>query len=357
MEKSASEISGSTILEMENLRIIQKSALSVEDIIRIDKANEDTRKKRQLQDQYARYFGYYRQLRVESQNLITSFRELKTKFSSSDADSCNVNTIPAHLSVYRHNKDEIKTLIKEIGELVKNNPTIHTQSGEKITGIENVRQWIEEIFPELEKPGTNIVPVLDQCIAHLCNIVYQCGIVTIPPRVKDHLKTVRTGYQFHFYKSFEDELCNKKQSDRILKYLADHTDYISGIVDVQNGVIYKAEEVGNRKWSYLRIFGMLLVGGILTTIVFFFLKSTGQFPGLSVFSDLLQIPILYSVAIFGAVMHIVIDAFKAMKSDVSSLNAVKDWLLWIHIKEAQILRGLRISVSDLSPLPSCFPLI
>ncbi len=340
MENHATEISGSTIIEMENMRIISKSSLSAEEMIRIEKENEINRAKRQLQDQYGRYFGYHRQLRVECQNLITSFTELKNKFTSGDANACMVNTIPAHISVYQHNKKQIKTLIDNIGDLVRSNPAIHSQSGEKITEIENIWEWVEEIFPELEKPGTNIIPVLEQCISHLCNIIYECGLVTIPPRVKEHLNTVRPGYPLFFHKTFEDELCTRDQSDTILKYLADHAGYINGIVDVENGVIYKADEKNNRKWSYLRISGAVLAGCVITSIVLLIMKNSGQFPGLSVFSDMWQIPILYSVLIFGGIMHIIIDAFKEMKSESCSLKAVEDWLLWIHIKEAQILKGI-----------------
>lgn len=342
MDNHQTEVTGSSVLEMEDLRIISKSSLSVEDVIRIKKENETDKAKRLLQDQYARYFGYHRQLRVECQNLIASFKELKSKYSEKDADACKVNTIPAHLSVYQHNKKQIHDLIKSIREIVKNNPTIHTQSGEKITEIENIWAWVEEIYPELENPQGNIVPALEQCITHLCDITYECGIVTIPPRMKDHLKTLRPGYSLSFYKTFKDELCTKEQSDRILKYLAEHPGYFDGIVDLKNGVIYKAEPERNRKWSYLRIAGAILAGCVITTVILLLLKNSGQFPGLSVFSDVWQIPLLYTVLIGGGVVHIVIDAFKDMKSESSSLRAVEDWFLWIHIKESQILKGIII---------------
>ena len=71
---------------------------------------------------------------------------------------------------------------------------------------------------------------LDELDQLLCSIILVINRNTIPERVGEHLETLWPGEPLDFYDNFNDELCNKEDGLKILKFIETHPCSVSGIV-------------------------------------------------------------------------------------------------------------------------------
>src|SRR5206468_73374 len=91
------------------------------------------------------------------------------------------------------------------------------------------------------------------------SIVLSCGYLTIPRRVQDHLANLRIGQGLDFHSTFVDELPDRDDRLVILKYLRDHPATVDGVVDVENGMIFRASPKRGRRFASFGLFILALV--------------------------------------------------------------------------------------------------
>jgi hypothetical protein len=121
----------------------------------------------------------------------------------------------------------------------------------------------------------------------------------------------------------------------MLQYLKAHPTAISGIVDVENGVIYAASPSSSRRLGSVgMLIGLLIVGIAIIRVATAgfppFIAANWLFPS-DRFADLVG---AYVLLLVGAAIHIVIDAIKQQqRSGPGAFLALDDWFLWIHVRE------------------------
>jgi hypothetical protein len=169
----------------------------------------------------------------------------------------------------------------------------------------------------------------------LAEIAWHAALVTIPERVRQHLRTLRIGGQLKFDETFADELPDAVHRVRMLHYLKAHPAAISGIVDAEHGVIYAASPSQRRRMGSLAIFGLLLIAGI--GIVWIATRGLGAFLtptwvfATDRFADLAG---AYGLLFAGAVIHMIVDAVKQQqRSGPGAFIALDDWFQWLHVRE------------------------
>jgi hypothetical protein len=165
--------------------------------------------------------------------------------------------------------------------------------------------------------------------------------LTIPPRLNQHLRSIRVGQSLDFNAAFEDELPDRAQRTRVLAYLHSHPAAVEGVIDVDAGKIVRASPSAvRRRLSFFVIALTTLLGAVgasFAPAIARWLDPQSPVAGLSG-QDTLG---LYALVFAGGVAHIVIGALKQARSgDPGTFTALEEWELWIHIKEIPILLGI-----------------
>jgi hypothetical protein len=303
-----------------------------------------------------RFQGLIRSLRAEVQNLKNSVHDVKAKYSDHGKNACTVEQISTHKAIYDFNRKEIDTLLETIRKFLDKNPPYYAWSGDDIVHIENKWERITRIVPDLEHPPDNICDILDKCEKYLCEIVYLCDVLTVPDRVSEHMDELKAGYALNFHDEFQDEFCSTDQEEEMLKFLARHPTCVDGLIDTSQGLIFKVEKRGKRWPSYLRIIAAVIGAGLVIIAGITIFKGQALLPFSAFFTAMSQYFMPYTLIIFGSIAHIIIGGIKEMQTANSRpFKAVDDWMLWIHIKEVPILRGIAIICVGFAVLMVSYP--
>ena len=173
--------------------------------------------------------------------------------------------------------------------------------------------------------------------ALLDQIVYQCASLTIAPRVNDCLANLRTGQVLDFDFEFGNELPQSTElRKRLILELVQESGVIAGgIVDADNRVIYKiAPTRGKQVMSLVRLLLWFVAGGAAIPLV---ITQITHFTW-PLYYNLLQD---YVFLFAGTLAHLAIEAIKAARAQTRpSFQAMNDWVLWVHVREMQLLWGI-----------------
>lgn len=164
--------------------------------------------------------------------------------------------------------DYVKGTITDIAALV---PTLKnmgkTDVGcDAVYHICNTLEQMEE-SPLLKDPGANLdadvqLHYLNTFDAQCRRLVYEIGVLTIPPRVNTRLKAAWPGFYIPFHAVFDDELPNLEDRERVLKQLMWAPKSLhGGLVDLGTGLIYKYSQ----NWIWLIISAAVVAGTVVGT--------------------------------------------------------------------------------------------
>ena len=76
--------------------------------------------------------------------------------------------------------------------------------------------------------------------ADLSRALVQAARITLPHRLRDHLRQLHIGEALDFGREFADELPEPAQRDEILRWLARHPRVVDGVIDADKGLIWRA---------------------------------------------------------------------------------------------------------------------
>jgi hypothetical protein len=282
--------------------------------------------------------GLVRDIRVEAEHAVRALDKVDAALALTKADAKPTGldaaiagfdaAMQSHVMVVDQRLSDLRDLFRDV-------PKLYDAAGDEIAQIANL--W-NEALAALPKPGATA----DYCRANnaaarevLGDIAWHAALVTVPQRVSQHLRLLRVGGQLKFDESFSDELPDAADSLRMLQYLKAHPTAISGIVDVENGVIYAASPSSSRRFGSVgMLLALLLVGIAIIRVATAgfppFIASNWLFPS-DRFADLVG---AYVLLLVGAAIHIVIDAIKQQqRSGPGAFLALDDWFLWIHVRE------------------------
>ncbi len=171
-------------------------------------------------------------------------------------------------------------------------------------------------------------------------MMWQAAVVSMPPRVNAHLETLDVGGQLDFNEAFADELPAEPARRRFLEILQSHPGSVTGAVDAERGVIYKAAQGPRRIFSYVLL--LVLVGPAALAFINFATTGSGELgvPLDWLFKGESRQPELWSAYVFvvlGVVFHLLVEAVKqAQRSTDKAFLALGHWLTWIHVRETSL---------------------
>ncbi len=182
---------------------------------------------------------------------------------------------------------------------------------------------------------------LGEVATGLDQIVYQCAALTLTPRVNDVMGNLRVGQALNLEFQFGDELPRSPElRKRVLDELAQQAAAIEGgLVDVDQGIVYRAARSrAAQAFSSVQLVAVLVLGALIPVL----LARGGQFVHDWRFhtNDLQRLLADYVFILLGSGAHIAIALLKAVKNETRpNFKTIDDWLLWLHVREAQVLYG------------------
>ena len=293
------------------------------------------------------FLGHIREIRAEAQNLQRYALDLKGKLTDQHLSIVEVaktwQTI--QIPVYQSNDAHVKDLFTIIKKLMEDHPLLLERDGDAITTMENIWERIDPQwprFPENQVPDENTVLAQIAAVdATLCEVIRAAEILTLPERVNERLKELHVGQTINFHAEFSDELPELPARISALKYMHDHPLIILGVVDVDNGLIYRASSnPWQQRLSPVYVALPAVLGGCLVYLAYTFMPLLkGNVP--HNFYDVLPYIVAYIAVIAGGFAHTAVDTVKQYRaSNDQSFTALGDLLMWIHVKQAPLFAGI-----------------
>jgi hypothetical protein len=177
-----------------------------------------------------------------------------------------------------------------------------------------------------------------QSIEVIDALVFTCACQTIPDEVEQYLKNYRIGTSLDFIAVFKDQLPDEAATRDVLATLAPQSVLVSGLIDVKNAKIIKADR---RPWRQ-----MLSVAVVLVTVALGF----GLIAIAANWTDWFKLgntdwPVNsqqwrtlnagYLLVLFGVLGHWILDRIKQNRAG-TDVTPFSEWLMWIHVNEVPI---------------------
>jgi hypothetical protein len=292
---------------------------------------------------YSSLIGHVRDIGQEAQNLRQYEEELRGKLNENHVEVAEVKSVwqKGYTILTDHASPAVERHLEVLRALMENvDPSLYRQDGSEITAIED--EWAR-VVPNWPKCLADVQPLdihtiltqIDAVEQVLCEVVRHVEMLALPDRVNSQLKMMRVGQTIDFQAEYSDEIPTLQIQTRALNYLYDHPLMVQGLVDVENGLIYRVSPNPLRRAA--SIFGNLLavvLGGVLIAVFYEF----------HVFSKDLTLQDLltaYTFVMIGGVAHYVVNAVKQFRTNPGkTLNVTGDGLLWFHVKEVTVFWGI-----------------
>lgn len=191
-------------------------------------------------------------------------------------------------------------------------------------------------FEKTQQRLTQIGVLLDR-------IVYQCESLTLSPSINDIMDNLRIGQPLDFEFEFGPELPkDEKLRERLFQELAQESKVIaSGVVDADQRVIYKAAASrAAQRWSVVQLIAAWLAGGVVVPLALAGIgRVSSEWP--IKWDNLEALVVNYVLIAVGSAAHLFVEALKTERAQTRpSFQAMHDWVLWLHVREWQMLWGI-----------------
>jgi len=212
-----------------------------------------------------------------------------------------------------------------------------------MTTIELTWSRVKDLWPPAKTSFEDAEPRLKQLDSELDQIVYECESLTLSPAINDTMENLRVGQPLDIDFEYGPDLPKSDAlTNRLVLELAQESNVIvAGVVDASQRVIYKASSSrAEQRWSVVRIAIAWVVIGLATAaIAALITNQLNQWPPMwTVLRNLLANYVALSV---GTGAHWLVEAVKTQRAQTKpSFQAMNDWILWLHVREYEVLWSL-----------------
>jgi hypothetical protein len=294
-------------------------------------------------DNDRRMFGSLREIRAACQYLQNLIAEiLKSAFEINAAGRAKHVSKPLSAAVRDRMDQTITGSLNTIQLLFTADVGEFEWCADYIVKIRLIWSQIKDLWPAEDSTFEELEQRLKQTDGKLDEIVYCCASLSLSPRVNDVMANLRTGQALDLQFEFDDEFPkNPELRKHLIMELAQESGVIEcGIIDVDEGVIYKAaasrREQRSSAWHLL---GWLILGLLIPVLLALGGPVLQGWPLRR--SDLERLLVAYILILVGSGSHLAVEALKADKAKTRpSFQPLNDWVLWLHVRESQIRNGI-----------------
>jgi hypothetical protein len=201
---------------------------------------------------------------------------------------------------------------------------------------------VKDLWPAADTMSDETERRVKQIDEELDQIIFRCVSLSLSPRVNDVLENLRTGQpldvEFKFGAEFPKDPELRK---RLILELAQESAVLEcGIVDVDQGVVYKSAATRREQTASVRhLVYFLLLGFVIPILLSLGSNVLAEWP--LRFTDLERLLADYVLILVGSGAHLAVEALKTAKRRIRPrFQAVHDWVLWLHVRESEIRNGI-----------------
>lgn len=286
-------------------------------------------------DSYA-LFGTLRELRAFAQSLRATAADLDRRLAAIADPVSRVRELHATLEddsrPLAYDRGRIEQASLAVSTLLQRSHKLQSDYGDVTARIQ--LNW-ERAATALEKlqdgSGERSARRLARLVESLEKVIYDCGMITIPGRVLDQLKTLPVGGALNFADSYADELSSAADRRRLIRYMSLYPGFLFGLIDVDSERIFRASSN-----PFRRAFSLVMM-------VFLALLGFGLIYGLCYVGDGRDWPFAtgklgehfaaYALLLVGALVHVLVNLLKQDRAASQSNEVLADWIMRIHVKE------------------------
>jgi len=303
-------------------------------------ANTDDGTEKQGVDKAPALFGRLRELRARAQSLREFALTLQHQLASfADARLRDLEMkalLQDNLRPFTLNYERIALLIDEVRALLNEDDELYAAWGDIVGRVQVAwdqagGNWLKIVAAETPQDCSR---QLSRVVADLDSVIYDCCVITVPERIKEHLKLLPIGGPLNFSAAYSDELCTSTERQRFLNYLNLYPKFVEGLIDVKNEQILRAAPTDRRRSLTVFITAALALVGFVLILLACYLGDHAVLPGWPFTLDRLKEHILgYTFLLFGSLAHVVVTLLKQDRKASESSWTLSNWLLRIHVKE------------------------
>jgi len=193
---------------------------------------------------FFRVMGYFRATNAEGLRIRARMEAATTLPQPSAPEAVLLAFSDAHQMI-RKEIEEARRRAEIIEELRNSDPEEHAWYAREFVQATNAWDDLSQIWPaehggavsadQLASRAKQSIPVLDA-------MIFTCALQTIPNELNNYLENYRIGKALDFLATFKDQLPDEASTREVLAKLAPQSGIISGLVDLDNAKIIKADD-------------------------------------------------------------------------------------------------------------------
>jgi len=285
----------------------------------------------QITSRQRRLYAVLRQAREE---LV----RIRTVLAAAQAAGRASETIVSTVGTLMDREGPVVTgLLADASALLAGDDELADRYSDSITRIDNAWDDLRSGWAAWQAGQTTA----DVFVGDFDAIIYEIGIITVPPRLQENLQVLRVGNVMNFHHEFQDEIPTEAARVRILTWLNEHPVSVPGIVSVAAGTITKASP--NRVRQAASWLGVALVAVLAMFVAVRAPHWVGQVPfGRPPAGTTGSEYLVATLAAYGgALLHILIAAVKQHRNAAASaqpaFTALGNFNLWVHVNEVYLM--------------------
>jgi hypothetical protein len=214
--------------------------------------------------------------------------------------------------------------------------------GHEFTQVKNCWEDLEQLWPNAQEKKEQVARLAKRAqksIELLDEMVFLCACQAIPDELDHYLDNYRIGEKLDFVEVFKDQLPDAASARKVLANLAPQSGFVSGLIDLANAQVIKADRRIGRQWASVGfVLGAIAIGfvlvGLATQMPYWFHWDAKDWPFDS--SQFRALSGAFLLVLIGVAGHWVLDRVKSNRAGTDA-TPLSEWLMWIHVNEVPLI--------------------
>ena len=288
---------------------------------------------------FFRIIGYFRETNAEGLRIRKRVDEA-IRLAETDTHPGAKVAFEEAQHVIRKEIEAAKHRAEPIEELRYTDSKEHAWYARELVQVTNSWDDLNQLWPphSLDESLDKLIIRAKESIQVLDTLITTCACQTIPNELDNYLKNYRIGKSLDFVATFKDQLPDEASTRAVLATLAPQSGIVSGLIDMDNARIIKADQRWWRQAISVAVvmasagigFGLIAIAVHMGT--WFKFDATGWWVNPK---DWAALNGGYLLVLFGVLFHWVLDRVKQNRAG-ADVTPLSEWLMWIHINEVPI---------------------
>jgi hypothetical protein len=285
---------------------------------------------------------YFRQANAEGLHLCEQLNSaIQTSTGEDQQAATDAFNDVQHL-IHRKTREAARQQATLIEDLRRSDLEDLAWYAHEFTEVKNCWEDLEQQWANLhaeKEPAAKLAKRAQKSIDLLDNLAFICACQAIPDELDHYLDNYRIGEKLDFVEVFKNQVSDAASAKRVLANLAPQSGFVSGLIDLTNAQVIKADRRIGRQWASVGlVLGAVALGfvliGFATQMPWWFHWDAKDWPFEG--SQFRALSGAFLLVLTGVVGHWVLDRVKLNRAGTDA-TPLSEWLMWIHVNEVPLI--------------------